>query len=85
MTNQRKCVAVIRVRGTSGIPQKTKNTLDMLRLNRNCRATLIDNRPSYIGMLRKAHNLLTWGEISEEVLKQLIRSEYTRIFAHKPL
>ncbi|MFQ6064928.1 MAG: 50S ribosomal protein L30 [Candidatus Bathyarchaeia archaeon] len=72
MEEKRKCLAVIRVRGTSDIPRDIRETLKMLHLTRNCHATLIDNRPSYLGMLRKAQNCLTWGEISKENIQHLL-------------
>jgi large subunit ribosomal protein L30 len=45
----------------------------MLYLNKNCHATLIDNRPSYLGMLRKSRNYITWGEPTKEKLSLLIK------------
>jgi len=47
----------------------------MLHLTRNCHATLIDNRPSYLGMLHKAKDCVTWGEISKETLVLLLREK----------
>ena len=44
----------------------------MLHLTRNCYATLIDNRPSHLGMLRKVHHYVTWGEISKESIALLL-------------
>jgi large subunit ribosomal protein L30 len=73
MKEERKCLAVIRVRGGSDISHKLKDTLKMLHLTRNCHATIIDNRPSYLGMLRKARHLLTWGEPSKENIALLIK------------
>ena len=66
MSEKRTCLAVIRVRGVSDIFRETKDTLKMLHLSRNCHATLVDDRPSYLGMLRKARNYVTWGEVSLE-------------------
>lgn len=63
----------IRIRGLSDISQETKDTLMMLRLTRNCHATLLDNRPSYNGMLLKSKNCLTWGEISQESIATLLK------------
>ncbi|HKZ93935.1 MAG TPA: 50S ribosomal protein L30 [Candidatus Bathyarchaeia archaeon] len=68
----RKCLAVIRVRGVSDIHRDIKETMNMLRLRRNCHATLIDDRPAYLGMLQKAQSYLAWGEISKETLKLLL-------------
>jgi large subunit ribosomal protein L30 len=73
MTEKRKCLAVIRVRGSSGVFREIKETLKMLHLTRNCHATLIDDRPSYLGMLRRVQNQVTWGEVSKDSTVQLLR------------
>ena len=72
MKEGEKCLAVIRVRGVSDIFKEIKDTLQMLHLTRNCYATLIDNRPSHLGMLHKVHNYVTWGEISKESIALLL-------------
>lgn len=56
----------------------------MLHLTRNCHATLIDDRPSYLGMLHKAKNYVTWGEIFKESVVLLLR-ERGRIVGNKKL
>ena len=63
---------VIRVRGTTGVVQKTADTLDMLRLNRISHAVLVEENPSYEGMLQKAKDYITWGEIDAELLAKII-------------
>ena len=63
----------VRIRGLSDIPQETKDTLMMLRLTRNCHATLLDDRPAYIGMLHKSKNCLTWGEVSQATIAFLLK------------
>ena len=73
MKGKRKCLAVIRVRGLSDVFREISETLQMLHLTRNCHATLIDDRPSYLGMLRKAKDYLVWGEVSKEVVAFLLR------------
>lgn len=45
----------------------------MLNLKRTNHAVLIDNRPSFIGMLMVAQNFITWGEPSKEAIHLLIR------------
>jgi large subunit ribosomal protein L30 len=44
----------------------------MLRLTRNNYAVLIDDRPSFIGMLKAAQNFTTWGEVSKEIVHLLM-------------
>jgi len=84
MEKKRKCLVVVRVRGLSDISQEIKDTLKMLRLTRNCHATLIDDRPAYLGMLRKAQNCVTWGEISKENVALLLK-ERGRLVGDKKL
>jgi len=84
MERKRKCLVVIVVRGTSDTPQEIKDTLKMLHLTRNCNATLIDDRPSYTGMLHKAQNHVTWGEISKENVTLLLK-ERGRLTGDKKL
>lgn len=69
---KRKCLVAVRIRGLSDFSQEVKDTLSMLRLTRNCHATLLDDRPDYTGMLRKSKDCLTWGEISQENILYLI-------------
>ncbi len=84
MEGKRRCLAVIRVRGVSDVFREIEETLRMLHLTRNCHATLIDDRPSYLGMLHKAKNYVTWGEISKESVVLLLR-ERGRIVGNKKL
>jgi len=74
MDEQRKCLAVIRVRGISDIFREINETLDMLHLRRNYHATLIDSRSSYLGMLEKAQNYVTWGEVSKKNITYLLKT-----------
>jgi len=84
MEGKRKCLVVVRVRGLSDISQEIKDTLRMLRLTRNCHATLIDDRPAYLEMLHKAQNCVTWGEISKENVVLLLK-EKGRLIGDKKL
>ncbi|MCX8153685.1 MAG: 50S ribosomal protein L30 [Candidatus Bathyarchaeota archaeon] len=74
MTEQeRKCLAVVRVRGTISAQREARETLEMLRLSRCNHAILIDDRPSYVGMLKRVQNYVTWGEISKETATLLLK------------
>lgn len=65
-------IAVIRVRGTTGVKGEIADTMKMLRLNRINHAVILDENPSYQGMLQKAKDYITWGEINEETLAKVI-------------
>ncbi|MEM1756895.1 MAG: uL30 family ribosomal protein, partial [Candidatus Bathyarchaeia archaeon] len=69
---KRKCIAAIKIRGTIRAPLEVRETLRMLNLKRTNHAILIDDRPSFIGMLRTAQNYVTWGEISKDTIALLI-------------
>ncbi len=84
MKEKRKCLAIIRVRGISDVFREVEETLRMLHLTRNCHATLVDNRPSYLGMLHKAKDHITWGEVSKETVTLLLK-ERGRIVGSKKL
>lgn len=73
MAEKRKCLAVVRVRGRGEASPDLRKTLEILRLNRNCHMTLLDNRPSFLGMLKKARNFVAWGEITKETILLLLK------------
>lgn len=65
-------IAAIRLRGRTGIKKEIADTLDMLKLTRINHAVLIEENPSYKGMLQKAKDYITWGEVDEGTVAQLI-------------
>ncbi len=67
-----KQLAAIRVRGLTGIKGKVEDTLKMLRLYKKNYCCVLSNNPVYAGMLKKAKDYITWGEIDEETFKMLI-------------
>lgn len=64
--------AAIRVRGTVNIRKGIKDTMQMLRLNRVNHCVILPKDPSIEGMLRKAKDYITWGELKPEILAKLI-------------
>jgi large subunit ribosomal protein L30 len=71
--NERKCVAVVRVRGSISAQREARETLDMLRLGRTNHAVLVDDRPAFMGMLKSVQNYVTWGEASGETVALLLQ------------
>jgi large subunit ribosomal protein L30 len=72
-TDKRKCIAVVKVRGAIRAQREARETLDMLRLARTNHAVLIDNRPAFMGMLKRVQNYVTWGEASKETVALLLQ------------
>ena len=70
---EHKCFAVVKVRGTIRAQRETRETLEMLRLAKTNNAVLIDNRPSYMGMLYRVQNYVAWGEASKETVALLLK------------
>ncbi len=76
--------AVIRVRGHADVNRDVVDTLKMLRLNRVNHAVIIPQNDVVKGMLNKAKDLITWGEVSEETLAKMIQ-ERGRLMGDKPI
>ncbi|MHA1265207.1 MAG: 50S ribosomal protein L30 [Candidatus Helarchaeota archaeon] len=74
-----KRLAVIRIRGRVGLRKPVVETLQFLRLHRKNHLVIIDNRPSYRGMLQKAKDYVTWGEIGADTIKLLLEKRGTLI------
>ena len=65
-------LAAIRIRGVTGVSANIEDTLNILRLYRKNYCCVVPNNPSYAGMLKKAKDFITWGEIDDEVFKILV-------------
>jgi large subunit ribosomal protein L30 len=68
----RKRIVVVRVRGQSNVQYGIANTLKLMHLTHTNHCTIIDNRKEYAGMLQKAKDYITWGELSPETFEKLL-------------
>ncbi len=67
-------LAAIRVRGTAKLRASIEKTLECLNLKRPNQLVLLpENNESIIGMLKKAENYITWGELKKDVLVKLLK------------
>ena len=64
--------AVIRIRGTVNIRKDLEDTMRMIRLGRNMHCVVLNKADNTKGILQKAKDLITWGEIDDKVLKHLV-------------
>jgi large subunit ribosomal protein L30 len=76
--------AVIRVRGHRKINKDIEDTMSMLRLNRVNHCVVIPENDVMKGMLQKAKDFITWGEVSEETLAKMIKTR-GRLAGGKPI
>ncbi len=67
-------IAIVRIRGKISVNVDIESTMEYLRLNRVNHCTLYPDTPVLRGMLYKAKDYLTWGEINSETLKTLLES-----------
>lgn len=77
-------IAVVRVRGLTGVKHPIEETLNKLRLYRKNYCVVVQNNGNYIGMIKKAKDYVTWGEIDEGTYKSMIdkrKSEYKDRFS----
>ncbi len=68
-----KRLAVVRVRGRVGVNSRIEDTLRMLRLTRVNHCVIVDDRPTYMGMLQKVKDYVTWGEVGAREVALLLR------------
>lgn len=66
-----KMLALIRIRGETGIEKSTKDTLDMLNLYKKFNCVIVPKNKVYDGMIEKAKDFITFGEIDAETMKLL--------------
>jgi large subunit ribosomal protein L30 len=72
-----KRVAVILVRGLTKVRKDIKDTIICLNLHRKNYCVITPKTNEYMGMINKAKDYLTWGEIDVDTYKELVekRSE----------
>ena len=63
---------VIRVRSDRGVKPKIRDTMSMLNLTKVNHAVLVPDTPAYAGMLQKAKDYVTWGEVGADTISDLI-------------
>ncbi|MBD3310287.1 hypothetical protein GF351_03650 [Candidatus Woesearchaeota archaeon] len=66
-----KKIAVVKVRGNINITRDARKTMEMLKLIRPNQCAVIDDTQDNLGMVMKIKDYVTWGEISDDVRKEL--------------
>lgn len=67
--------AVIRIVGQSGTSDKTEDTLEILNLDRKFSCTFVPEGESYEGMLKRAKDAVTWGEVDSDLMEKVIEKK----------
>lgn len=76
--------AVVRVRGTSNVHPRIRDTLEMLNLTRANHGTLVPATDSTRGMLQAAKDFVTWGRVDAATVERLL-AERGRLQGEAPL
>lgn len=66
-------LAVIRIRGTTGLKPAARKTAELLRLNKINHMVIVEDNEITRGMLNRARDYLTWGEIDETTLEAVLK------------
>jgi len=72
MSEGKKLIAVVLVRGLQHITSEIKDTLFMLRLRKKLTCVVLDDTPTNRGMIKKVKDYITWGAIDQDTLKLLV-------------
>ena len=64
--------AVVRNRGSVNVKKGINDTLDMLKLRSVNNCVVIPEKKTYLGMLKKSKDYITWGKIDKKTLTKLI-------------
>ena len=77
-------IAIVRIRGKNHIQKTVADTLKMLRLYKPNGCVVVPNSPVYLGMIKKAKDYITWGEIDKETFKKML-TERGKVIGDKPV
>ena len=65
-------IAIVRIRGGIGIRNEVKDTLTMLNLHKSNFCVVIPKTDSFVGMIKKVKDYVTYGEIDDATYKLLV-------------
>lgn len=77
-------LAIVRVRGQVRLSKKVKTTLEYLRLTKKQTVVIVEDTPEIRGMLNKAAQYITWGEVDDETVQALAAKKGIRPVYHLP-
>lgn len=63
---------VVRIKGQADVPHWAARTLELLRLEKKFRATIVPARDNTLGMLNRVKHYVAWTEASAEITRELL-------------
>lgn len=70
-----KAYLVVRMRGQINVPHWAKNTLNLLKLEKKFRATIIPAKDNTNGMLDAVKHYVSWQEANLDITKELLNKK----------
>jgi len=65
-------IAIVRIRGLIGVKHDIDNTLKKLKLYNKNYCVVVPRTASYVGMIKKVKDYVTWGSIDENTYNSLV-------------
>mgnify|MGYP003347403545 CR=1 FL=1 len=65
----------VRMSGQINIPYWAKTTLELLKLDKKFRATIIPAKDNTLGMLDRIKHYISWQEVSADIAKELFNKK----------
>lgn len=65
-------LVVVRISGEVNIPSDVEYTLHLLNLDKKYRATIVNDDPSILGMLKKVQHHVAWYKIDKDLIKEML-------------
>ncbi len=63
---------VVRIKGQADVPHWANTTLNLLKLEKKFRATIVPAKDNTLGMLNKIKHYISWQEIDIPITKELL-------------
>ena len=67
-----KAFLVVRIKGQVNVPYWAKTTLELFKLEKKFRATIIPAKDNTLGMLNKVKHYVSWKEVDAPMAKELL-------------
>ncbi len=67
-----KAFLVVRIKGQVDVPHWARTTLELLKLDKKFRATILPAKENTLGMLNKVKHYVSWQEIDPTLTKELL-------------
>ena len=79
-----KKIAVIRIRGQTGVRHDISDAMKMLKLNILNSCAVVEDNAKVMGQIKKCKDFVTWGPIDEETLAKLTQRNEGNVYNLHP-